>query len=250
MLDLHTHTVFSDGKNTPEEMVQAALEKGLTCIGFSDHSYVEMDGSSMKPENVEAYRKEIARLKTVYRERIEIRCGLERDYYTDDIPEYDYIIGSVHWVQMPDGHRMAVDWKPEYLENDVKRYFGGDWYAMTEAFFALEADVVRKTKCDLIGHFDLVCKFNEQGHFFDPEHPRYQAAWKKAADALLSTGIPFEINTGAMSRGLTTDPYPSGPIREYLRSRGAKLILSSDAHRKENIAYAFDRYCHEVTIGV
>ena len=40
MKDLHVHTTFSDGKNTPEEMILAALDKGLETIGvFRSQSY-------------------------------------------------------------------------------------------------------------------------------------------------------------------------------------------------------------------
>ena len=250
IMDLHTHTVFSDGANTPEEMILAALDRGLSCIGLSDHSHLDWDDHGMTEEKTEAYRQEIRRLKNVYRDRIEVRCGLERDYYSDDFRTYDYVIGSVHWILMPDGFPLAVDWTPEKLAQGVDRYFGGDWYAMTDAYFSLEADVIRKTKCDIIGHFDLVAKFNEGNRFFDENHPRYVAAWKRAADVLLQAGIPFEINTGAVSRGYRTDPYPAKPIRNYLRSHGAALILSSDTHQKENIAYAFETCCQEITSGV
>ena len=105
--------------------------------------------------------------------------------------------------------------------------------------------MARKTECDIIGHFDLVSKFNEKQGWFDEGHPRYTAAWRKAADALLRTGKPFEINTGAISRGYRTDAYPARPIREYIRQRGGRLILSSDAHRKEHIAFAFERFEEE-----
>ena len=245
MLDLHMHSVFSDGKNTPEEMVQEGIRQGLRVIGVSDHSFAEGDDSSMRPENEETYRREMRRLKEKYAGVIEVRCGLERDYYSAAEPAYDYVIGSVHWVEMADGHRLSVDWTPEYLARDCGRYFDGDWYALAEAYYRLEADVVRRTKCDLIGHFDLVTKFNERERWFDPEHPRYRAAWQAAADALLRTGKPFEVNTGAISRGWRTDAYPAREIRDYLRERGARLILSSDAHQKENICFAFDRFLKE-----
>ena len=41
--DLHTHTVFSDGANTMEEMVRAAVERNFVSIGISDHSYTAFD---------------------------------------------------------------------------------------------------------------------------------------------------------------------------------------------------------------
>ena len=246
MTDLHMHSRFSDGRDSPEAMVEEGIRKGLTLIGISDHSYVESDESSMPRESLNAYLQEMKRLKEKYAGVIEIRCGLERDYYSDLDTGFDYVIGSVHWISMKDGHRLAVDWTPERLEEDCRKYFEGDWYALAEAYYHLEEDVVRKTACDIIGHFDLVTKFNEQAGWFDPQHPRYRAAWQKAAQILLRTGTPFEINTGAISRGYRTDAYPSREIRSFLREHGARLILSSDAHQKENIAFEFERFQSEI----
>ena len=246
MYDLHMHTLFSDGEHTPEEMVEEGIRKGLTRIGISDHSHADWDEVCMPSDRIESYHEEIARIKKKLAGRTEVRCGLERDYYSDDYSTYDYVIGSVHAIRMQDGYYFCVDWMPERMEENVRTYFGGDWYALTEKYFQMEADVVRKTRCDIIGHFDLVCKFNEQRRWFDPNHPRYVAAWKKAADVMLKTGKPFEVNTGAISRGYRTDAYPARDIRTYLKNHGGRLILSSDAHQKENIAYAFQRFLEEI----
>jgi histidinol phosphate phosphatase HisJ family len=241
MRDLHMHTVFSDGQNTPEEMILSALEKGLDCVGFSDHSG---DDCGMTPERTLAYRAEIARMKEKYAGRIRVLCGLERDYYSEDTLEYDYVIGSVHWIRMPDS-AVSVDWTAEKQQEGVNRCFGGDWYAFAETYYGMVSRIVEVTKCDIIGHFDLLTKFMEQDPRFDVRHPRYVAAWQRAADLLIRTGKPFEINTGAMSRGYRTGPYPAGEIRDYIRRNGGKLILSSDSHRKETIAYRFEDYLDE-----
>ena len=47
MYDLHMHSAFSDGKHSPEEMILEGIRRGLTRIGISDHSHVEMDDSTM-----------------------------------------------------------------------------------------------------------------------------------------------------------------------------------------------------------
>jgi len=237
MFDLHMHTVFSDGKNTPEEMVLEAVRKGLETVGISDHS--TGDPCGMKPEERDIYKAEIARLKEKYAGQIRVLCGLERDFLTDDYTEYDYTIGSVHWLTMPDGHHVSIDWTAEKLREGAEKYFGGDMYALAEAYYAVEARVVEVTKCDIIGHFDLMTKFIEQDPAFDLHHPRYVKAWQEAADRLLETGKPFEVNTGAMSRGYRTSPYPSEEIRKYILTRGGRLLLSSDAHARENIAFGF-----------
>ena len=244
MFDLHMHTTWSDGKNTPEEMILEAIRLGLETVGISDHS--SGDPCGMTLEQSADYRAEIAALKEKYAGQIRVLCGLERDFLTDDFNEYDYTIGSVHWLPMPDGHRVSIDWTPEKLREGAEKYFGGDFYALAEAYYAAVARVVEVTKCDIIGHFDLVSKFIEVDPAFDVKHPRYVKAWQQAADELLKTGKPFEMNTGAMSRGYRTEPYPAKDIRDYIRQRGGKLILSSDSHQKETIAYRFRDYEQEI----
>ena len=122
-------------------------------------------------------------------------------------------------------------------------------YALVEDYYATVSRVVEVTKCDIIGHFDLVTKFIEQAPAFDVHHPRYIRAWQQAADILLKTGKPFEINTGAISRGYRTEPYPSREIRDYIRAHGGKMLLSSDSHRKETIAFRFEEYEEEENIS-
>jgi histidinol-phosphatase (PHP family) len=102
--------------------------------------------------------------------------------------------------------------------------------------------VVNKTECDIIGHFDLISKFIEKEPLFDVTHPHYVAAWQKAVDELLKHNVPFEINTGAISRGYRTQPYPSEEMREYIREKGGRFVLSSDAHSTDAIAYKFEEY--------
>ena len=240
MFDLHMHTIWSDGTNTAEEMVQEAIRKGLETVGISDHS--SGDPCGMTLEQSADYRAEIAALKEKYAGQIRVLCGLERDYFTDDFADYDYTIGSVHWLAMPDGHHVPVDYMAEKLREGADKYFGGDFYALAEAYYAMMAKVVEVTKCDIIGHFDLITKFIEQDPAFDTNHPRYVKAWQQAADELLKTGKPFEVNTGAISRGYRTTPYPAKEIRDYIREHGGKLIMSSDAHAKENIAFRFDEW--------
>ena len=172
-------------------------------------------------------------------------CGLEQDILTKDFAEYDYTIGSVHWLTMPDGHHVSVDWTPEKLREGAEKYFGGDMYALAEAYYETVSRVVEVTKCDIIGHFDLVTKFNERDPSIDTQDPRYVKAWQQAADILLKTGKAFEINTGAIAKGYRTGPYPSAEIRQYIREHGGKLVLSSDAHQKENIGFQFEQWAKE-----
>ena len=247
--DLHMHTVYCDGVDTPEDMILTALEKGLTAIGFSGHSYVPCEkGYCMSPQRTAAYRREIVRLKEKYAGQIKVFCGTEQDILSS-IPKqpYDYSIGSVHFVPYGDGF-YPVDWTEEKYKAAAQELFGGDLVKYAVYYYSIVAGVYDKTKCNIIGHFDLPSKFNEKSRIYDLNDARYVSAWHSAADRIIA-GMKadgktplFEINTGAISRGYRTEPYPSFEIMLYLKDRGAKFVLSSDAHSKENIAYGFEEW--------
>lgn len=240
--DFHLHTTFSDGANTPEEMVQVAIQKGFTHIGFSDHAYTPFDESCCMAKAAKVdYIQTVSALKSKYADKIAVFCGIEQDYYsTESTDGYDYVIGSVHYVKVGDTY-LAVDESKTAFTDAVERYFDGDTLRFAEVYFATVAKVAERTGADMIGHFDLIAKFNDSG-LFDTSAPRYIRAWQAAADALLAAGIPFEINTGAISRGYTKHPYPAREIIDYLKARGAKFILSGDAHTAAGIGYQFDRW--------
>ena len=48
--DFHVHTTYSDGNNSPEEMILAAIDKGMAKIGISDHSYTWVDETYCVPK--------------------------------------------------------------------------------------------------------------------------------------------------------------------------------------------------------
>ena len=95
---------------------------------------------------------------------------------------------------------------------------------------------------DVIGHPDLVRKFNLKHPYFDETAPWYLEELRLTADAIAASGKIVEVNTGAISRGWLADAYPSPHFRQLLRERGVKFILSSDAHSADAIDCAFDRF--------
>jgi len=239
--DFHVHTSLCDGRDTPAAMAEAAWREGLTALGFSGHAHTPFDESwCMSVENTARYRAEVARLREEYRGRLSIRCGIEQDLYADPPAGYDYVIGSVHYLKK-DGVCLPVDESAALLRQAAAEHFGGDLLALCEAYFEAVGTVAEQTGCDIIGHFDLVTKFNETGALFDERDPRYVAAWQRAAERLLAAKVPFEINTGAMSRGYRSQPYPAEPILLWLRDRGASFVLSGDTHSAGTLCYDFER---------
>ena len=206
-IDYHVHTVFSDGKNTAREMAEAALALGMTELGFSDHAPMPIPQDwAIRPERLREYLRTVQALAAEYRGRLSIRCGLEQDYFSDPLPEeINYVIGSCHYI-FQDGCYLPVDESPKVLLAGCREHFGGNFYRMAAAYYALEGRCAEKTKADIIGHFDLITKFNEGEALFSESDPRYIRAATEAVDRLLTAGVPFEINTGAISRGYRTAP--------------------------------------------
>lgn len=237
--NFHTHTTYCDGKDTPEELVKEAIARGFSDLGFSAHSYTEMDKSfALNPQKAAAYRDEIHHLKEKYRDSIRIFCGIEQDYFsTQPTKPYDYVIGSVHYV-LKNGRYIAVDESAETIKKAVEQDYGGDFDALAEDYFALVANVISKTNADIIGHFDLVSKYSEQNGY--GESPRFLLAAEKAVKALIPYNKPFEINTGAMARGVRSIPYPSPAILGMIHKYGGRIILSSDCHDRRFLDFAFD----------
>ena len=78
----HSHSTFSDGKNTMEDMVLAAIDAGYTKLGFSDHTPFPYDNgyyndTKMLPDQLEGYIDSVLSLKEKYAAQIEILLGLE-----------------------------------------------------------------------------------------------------------------------------------------------------------------------------
>lgn len=239
----HTHTLFCDGKNTPEEIVREAIRLGCPELGFSGHSYMPFyESYCMTPDGSQEYMAAIRKLQETYGDKIRIYLGIELDYYSNaPTDDYDYVIGSVHYV-IKDGCYLSVDESRELQLENVRKYYNGDFYAFIEDYFDNVADVYQKTRCQIVGHFDLVKKFNASRDLFDPQHPRYQAAAKKALDSLLSAPVILEVNSGGIARGYTTELYPDKEIVVQWLKAGKPVLFSSDCHDKEQLLFGYDAY--------
>lgn len=98
----HLHTKWSDGSNTLEEMVLAAIDRGWEYLGVSEHSQSAFYANGLKEERVLEQKKEIEKLQKKY--SIRIFHGIESDILVDGSLDYsasflkhfDFVIASVH----------------------------------------------------------------------------------------------------------------------------------------------------------
>lgn len=235
--NLHTHSTFCDGVNTPEEMVIAAINKGFASIGFSSHAKPVF--SSFGVEDVNKYISTIKELKNKYSNEIEVYLGIEEDALSPISfrDNFEYIIGSHHYIKKDDvilpldhnfdGYKKAL----ELFNNDVERF--------AECYYSDFCDYIRKYKPQIIGHFDLITKFDEMDSNILLTDDKYnKIAEKYLKYALESRGI-FEVNTGAMARQYRTRPYPAVNLLKIIKDNHGKIIISSDAHSADCLDYAF-----------
>lgn len=241
--DYHVHTTFSDGENTMEEMVAAALEKGMTAIGFADHSYTFFDRSyCRKPDDRTRYFGEISRLRETYGKKIRILAGVEQDLSSrKSTAGYDYAVGSVHYLCVK-GRWFPIDESKRDFETMVNTAFDGDAYAACRAYFKAVRRIAKRDDIGIVGHFDLIAMFNGDGALFDERDDRYLSAAKAAARALVAAGKVFEINTRALYKGKRSEPYPAKELREYIKEIGGTFLLSSDSHKKEELLLGFPAF--------
>lgn len=239
--NIHAHTTFADGHNSPEEMVQAALALGFHTLGLSEHGHADYDDNSMTLDQEPVYRAEVNRLKGVYGNRIHVLLGYEHDHLSPlDAAPYDYYIESVHFIRAM-GEYVVVDSSKEKTVRAIRTHFSGDPYAMCREYFRTVAASCENTDALVIGHIELIMKFNEARDLFDDADPRYLRCAREAVECAARSGRLVEVNTGAISRGYRTEPYPGRTLLKQLCQQGGRIILTSDCHDANWIDYGFEQ---------
>lgn len=244
--DFHTHTTFCDGRSTPREMLFRAIELGFVAYGFSGHGGCAVPGiTAMDGKTEEKYVAEILSLKEEFSDRIRIYLGIEAEYGEKRyFPKricpsspFDYVIGAVHLIETPAG-LLPCDHSEGDIPPLLDGYFGGDFESLAESYFARAAKIPEKIDATFIAHIDLISKYkNVYSYTFGK---RYYDAALGCVDELIPYGIPFEINVGAITRGLRTTPYPDTRILRHIRERGGEIMINGDCHSAEKLGKHFD----------
>lgn len=258
-INLHTHTTFCDGKNTPEDMILSAIDKGFTTLGFSSHSLFPFARSwHIASKEFSNYETTICHLKEKYADKIQILLGYEVDYYPGVskpsksfykshglLP--DYIIGSVHYVVSKKGYyavdnsTLEVQCKLVDLYSKDGTFKGVNGKKAVCEYFAAEREMLKNPDFEILGHPDLIRKRNGELKFFDEKAGWYLKELKATAKAISKAGVIVEINTGAIARGAMDDTYPSSAFLDYLHSYNVPVCINSDCHNSDDLDCAYDR---------
>ena len=258
--DYHTHTI-EHGLAKPRrvrEIVQAALDKGLSTICLTDHyplppgyeDPTDEKDCAMVSANYPIYQQEVTQAIEEFGDRINIRRGAEMDWFADYAQwtrqevsrwPFDYVMGSVHFIgRIADslGERnFLLDYKEEEFQRGLE--FVGGIEPLARSYYSEVQAMVRSGIFDGVGHLDLVKKYND-GSLFSGDEPWYRKIVADTLDAVAQSGMSIEINTAGLDKKCH-EAYPSLWILQEARVRSIPLIISSDGHVPEIIGKNLDK---------
>jgi len=235
--DYHTHTPLClHAEGEPEAFVERALEAGLSEYGISDHAPQipePFDDWRMKESQLPEYFEWISRARIHAAGRIAIRSGLECDWldgggsWIESLANrhpWDYLIGSVHYLG--DWDFDNPKWLGRWAQADVEQVWTHYWQTYTR--------MVESGLFDIYGHADLVKKFS---HIPAGDLDRF---YEPAIDAIAAAGGVIELNTSGFHKPCA-EAYPAPRFLELACSAGVGLVISSDAHRPDEVGRDFKK---------
>lgn len=247
-VSLHNHSLYSrDSKTEPEEFIKEAVRQNLEIIGISEHCPLPFwfEPCGMLKEKVNEYFEVLNKLKKKYEKQIRVLIGMEVDYlhfnsdFTLSVLKFplDYTIGSVHSIK--DKNRIwCVDLSEEEFEGILKTVFKGNIKNLCQYYFQLIIEAVKIKKFDILGHFDLIKKFNKNEKYFSEKEVWYQKMIGEVLKEIGKSKIIVEVNTAGLDRPVG-EPYPSEWIIKKLKKMQVPLLLSADAHEASLITRHF-----------
>lgn len=240
--DVHLHTLHSHGKNSTQEMLNAAKINGLSIIGFSEHS--PRPAAYMYPQDYQerllssfpTYIHEVLALKNEHT-ATEILLGVEVDYivgeerYAKHLCEeypYDYIIGGLHF-QGTWGFDWSIDqWN---LLDDTARF------AIYQRYYE---DITRMCATgffQIIAHPDLIKIFTVTS--FSRWIEKGQPCVEQALIAIRDNKMAMEVSSAGL-RKACQEIYPGPVIMGMARDLDVPISFASDAHCASTPAYKFN----------
>jgi len=238
LYDLHVHSIYSNDSYpwaTFANICNEAIAKGLKGICFTDHVDIDYPGIT-DVFDLNDYCNELNNIINSYGNSIEIYKGIELGLQPHIIEEnkafssksdIDFVLGSIHVVDKKELY------KNEYLEGKT------DHEGILSYFKDLKLSINSFTDFDSLGHIDVVRRYllNGESSFV---YNIYKDYIVDILEYLIDKNIGIEINTSGKRYGLCSfHPYPE--ILALYKDLGGEIVtLGSDAHKPEDLGYAFN----------
>ncbi len=200
--ELHAHTTWSDGKNSIQEMAEAALARGLKALAITDHSVSLGVAGGLSVEDLRRQREELDtvqaqlgdRIRLLHGSEVEIRADGTLDYPDDVLAELDIVVASLHT-----GLRQPRERVTERLLN-----------------------AIRNPHVDVIGH--------PTGRMI-PDREGADLDMDAILTAAAESGVALEINANPARLDLD-DVYARRAVE-----LGVHLSINTDAHHPDHLDF-------------
>ncbi|MCC5912155.1 MAG: histidinol-phosphatase HisJ family protein [Clostridiaceae bacterium] len=234
MFDFHVHSNFSpDSEMKMEDAVNAAVEKGIKEMCFTDHIDYDYngDGASLLFDYKE-YFSTIKNLQEEFRHKISIKIGVEMglqphilNQCKEDVlnNKFDFVIGSIHSVEKSDLYLGSF-----FKEKDQRM-------AYATYFDELNYVIDHFDAYSVLGHLDIIKRYGD----YDMPLPleEFKESTGKIFKKIIEKGKGIELNTSGIRYNLG-DYHPSLDIIKLYHELGGEIItLGSDAHTPQQVSF-------------
>jgi len=250
--NFHTHCTYCDGKDPMEKFVATARALNFAQLGFSSHAPIPGENDfAIDEAQIPNYLKNIEDLQTQYPD-IELLKALECDFipeftqpfqYYMDHYQLDYIIGAIHLVRHSRNSNALwfIDGsKRETYDAGLKDLFHQNIRKAVTAFWEQTFEMIETQSFNVIAHLDKI-KMHNQYRFFTQTEKWYIELIDHALFLLKTRDIIVEINTRGLYKGRCDEFYPSDYILKKMGKMGIRSIISSDAHKAEELSLFYDK---------
>lgn len=234
--DFHFHSAFSqDSKADPIAMVEAAIEQGASIICFTDHVDIDFPEQIITFDTAE-YADFLGKLREEYKDRIDIRMGVEVGLQPHIVAEneafvrscpFDFVIGSTHVINgLRPNPRRFTEYKDRY---DLKE-------GVETSLQATLKNIQTFDNFDVYGHLDVISVYTYGESF---SYHNHKEVVDEILKLLIAKGKGLELNTANLRRGDTGSP--CGEVLKRYRELGGEVItIGSDAHASKDICYGVE----------
>ena len=246
----HSGEFCGHAKGQLSDVVQTALDRGFTTYGLSEHAprwqreHLYPEEAARTPldllETFERYAQSATALRDRYADRLEILVGFETEALPigswpsrmrelrDTLP-FDYIVGSVHsigdtWIDLnvETSERAAIE--------------SGGWEALRVAYFHQLAELIQTLKPEVVGHVDLIRRFEGHDFVFSPEA---MLEVERVLEAARAAGSVIEVNAAPARRGFGP-VYPGPQVLARAREMNVPVTLGDDSHGPDGVGIGLD----------
>jgi len=250
LTDYHVHLRPDDEDTPPERFFTAANaeryrvvaeERGIAELGVAEH--VHRFTQSLEIWQHPWWRKwardDVDDYCAFVREETDLRLGIEMDFVAgreDRIAaflegrEWDYVVGSVHFVGDAAVDLEGTEWEHVWGRGDRPE-------RVWQRYFETLAEAARSGLYDIMAHPDLVKVWGsarpaperDPRHFYEP-----------AVEAMLDANVAMEVSTAGLRKPVG-EIYPARAMIEMAVDAGVPIALSSDAHTPDDLGRDYDK---------